>query len=193
MENDLKIPPYFLKKCNYLFDNFAWTLWRSIKCLIFAIFCPYLRFPVCFFDVPLFLQNYSIASHYFFIYLWYYSEGYPINETSLQHLSLCWEPFWGIFGFILRYAALFLWRFFYQKHLYKFSLDNILRDFVLMLLYYPNSHSSKKNFTTCIPLLAALCNIFGPILDLSLNVLRNLKHFLDILRECLDITVVVTN
>ena len=59
-------------------------------------------------------------------------------------------------------------------------------------LVYPDSQCTKKNFTTLILLLGGLCNIFGPILGILLNILRNVKHFLDILHECLDITVVVT-
>ena len=64
------------------------------------------------------------------------------------------------------------------------------------LLYYSHSHSTKKNFTACITLLKAFCNTsrtnFGHITQL-LNVLRNWKHSLDILHECLNITVVKKN
>ena len=59
-------------------------------------------------------------------------------------------------------------------------------------LYYPDSQCTNKNLTTLILQLGGLCNIFGLILGILLNILRNAKHFLDTLHECLDITVAVT-
>ena len=54
------------------------------------------------FYVPLFLENQLIALHHLFYRCsWYYSEGYIIKETFLQHLPSAgsnFEAFWAHFG-----------------------------------------------------------------------------------------------
>ena len=62
----------------------------------------------------------------------------------------------------------------------------------MFLKNHYDSQYAQKNFSAGIPLLGALFSIFGPILDIFLSVLRNLKHPLDIFHKCLYITVVVT-
>ena len=56
------------------------------------------------------------------------------------------------------------------------------------IFYYFASQCVKKNVTAHIPLMWAFCCIWV----IFLNVLRNLKHSLDILHGCLDITMVVS-
>ena len=52
-------------------------------------------------------------------------------------------------------------------------------------LYYFHSQCAKKNVKARIPLLGTLCSPFASILGISLNVLRTLKHSIDILQKCL--------
>ena len=59
------------------------------------------------FDVPLFLENHSIAS-IFYRCSWFYSESYLPKQTFSQHLPLCQEQFWGISWSILVYSFFFL-------------------------------------------------------------------------------------
>ena len=60
-----------------------------------------------------------------------------------------------------------------------------------MCFVLSDSQCAKKHFTASIPLLGAFYGSIGIILGILLNVLRNLKHYFDILYECLDTTVVV--
>ena len=57
----------------------------------------------------------------------------------------------------------------------------------VFLCYYDNQ-CAEKNFNTY----PSLWGIMQPMLGIFLNVLRNLKHSLDLLHECHDITVMVT-
>ena len=59
-------------------------------------------------------------------------------------------------------------------------------------LYYSDIQCTKKNFTARILLLGELCSIFGPVFGIFLNLLRNLKHSLDILHECFGVTLMVS-
>ena len=125
----------------------------------------------------------SIASHQCFHRCsWYYSEGYLIKETFLQYLLHCWEPFWGILGLILVIS------FYYWELLSILSYEILCRCFFC----YSDSQCAKINLRASFPLLGALSSIFGPVSGTLLNVLRNLKHSLDILHELFDIVVVVT-
>ena len=67
---------------------------------------------------PYFFKTIQLLDIIFYRCSWYYSEGYLTTETFLQHLTHCWESFWGILGahsrVCLRTAT-------HQKHLYKMS------------------------------------------------------------------------
>ena len=93
-------------------------------------------------------------------------------------------------GAILRYFRGSIWgMLLYFWELFPiFSYEILYRCFS----YYSDSKYTKKDFNTYIPLLGALWSILGPTLGTFLNALRKLKHSLDILHECLDITMVVT-
>ena len=102
-------------------------------------------------------------------------EGYSISPSAGSHFKVFWGSFWGM--------LLYLWELFpilsYEILYICFCITltvNVLRKISIHL-------------SLC---WGTLCNIFGPILGILLNVLRDLKRSLDILHECLDITVVVT-
>ena len=80
----------------------------------------------------------------------------PFHSISLSagsHFELLWGYLWGML-------------------LYSWELLPVLsyETFYKCFFYYSDSHCAKKNFTVRIPLLGALCSIFGPILNISLNV-----------------------
>ena len=53
---------------------------------------------------PYFFKTIQLLDIIFYRCSWYYSEGYLTTETFLQHLTHCWESFWGILGHILEFA-----------------------------------------------------------------------------------------
>ena len=80
----------------------------------------------------------------------------PFHSISLSagsHFELLWGYLWGML-------------------LYSWELLPVLsyETFYKCFFYYSDSHCAKKNFTVRIPLLGALCSIFGPILNISVNV-----------------------
>ena len=91
-------------------------------------------------------------------------------------------------------AIIVFWGLFWDMLFYFWELFPILSFEILYrcFLYYSDSQWAKKNFTACIPLLGPLCSIFGTVLSIFINALRNLKCSLDILNKCLDNTAVVT-
>ena len=96
-------------------------------------------------------------------------------STAGNHFEDFWGSFWGL--------LLCFW-----DLLHILSYEILCRCFFC----YSDNHSTNKNFTARVSLLGALCCIFVPILGTFCNALKHLKHSLDILHECLDITVVVT-
>ena len=157
--------------------------------LFWVIFCTF-SCVVTIFDV----EKYSIAPHHFFIEVLGIAQRVPslikstlqhISQFAVSHLEISLGSFWGI--------LLCFWELLPTKYICAKFHEIISYEILYWcLLYYFHSHSTKKKFTARIPLLGALCNIFGSILGILFNVLRNLKHSLDNLHECLDITVVVT-
>ena len=91
-----------------------------------------------------------------------------IYSSAGSHIEVFWCLFWG-------YAPLFLSTV-PPSYLIKFCTD-----------IFCDSHCAKT-----VSEHEFLYSTFGPILGIFLNVLGNLIYFLDILLECLDITVVVT-
>ena len=69
-----------------------------------------------------------------------------------------------------------------------FYLMKFCTDFFLLLW---KSISSEKFHCTYLSAGGVTCTIFGPILSIFLNILRNVKDTPDIFHECLDITVVL--
>lgn len=121
-----------------------------------------------------------------------------------------WEPFhWSTLIFLQRFLVL-LGVLPYLKNLFTASLllvgaflkyfglhfgvcCSILKNCSIFVneiscswfLYYFHSQCAKKNVKARIALLRILCNPFASILGISLNVLRLLKHSIDILQKLL--------
>ena len=145
---------------------------RAIFCYFFAHICVLIPFFLFFF----FLRTILLLHIIFFTDVLGITQRiapprktfFIIYSSVGSHIEVFWCLFWG-------YAPLFL-RTVPPSYLIKFCTD-----------IFCDSHCAKT-----VSELEFLHSTFGPILDIFLNVLENLKYFLDILLECLDITVVVT-
>ena len=116
---------------------------------------------------------------FFCKYSWYYLEGYLIKETFLQRLFLCWVPFWGILGVC---SSIF------ESCFPSYPMSVYTGVFCITLTVNLLRKISQHLFLYWEP----LGNIFGSILGVLPNILRNVKQSLDNLYEWLDITAVVT-
>ena len=114
---------------------------------------------------------------------WYYLGDYLTKETFFP-ASL------PVLGAILRYFGAYFglcsssFESCFSSYLMKFNTDVFCITVIVSVLRKISQHLSLCWWT--------LCNILGPILGILLDVLRNVKYSLEILHECLDITVVVT-
>ena len=114
---------------------------------------------------------------------WYYSYKVTLEKKSLYSFSpsigsyfeVFWSSFCGMSSIVESWSPSFLMKF-YAEHFCMTLTVNVLRKI-------------SQDLSLC---WWELCNIFGPILGIFLNVLRNVKHSLDFFHECLNITVAVT-
>ena len=93
---------------------------------------------------------------------------YSISSSAGSHLEVFWGSFW-----VVLFHSWEAFHILFYEILYR------------CILYYSDSQCAKKNFTASIPLLLALCSMFGCIFQC----LENLKYFLDVLHGCSDITI----
>ena len=78
--------------------------WRAVLSFVLPIFV----YGFSFWCPSIYWEPLNWIKLCFYWCSWYYSEGYLIKETFLQHLPFRWEPFWGILGPILGHTLLFL-------------------------------------------------------------------------------------
>ena len=139
--------------------------------LLFIILYP------CFFMFLYFLETIQLLHINFFTDVFGITQRvtplkrpfYSISSSAGSHLEVFWGSYW-----VTLFHSWEAFHILFYEILYR------------CILYYSDSQCAKKNFTASIPLLLALCSIFGYN---NINVLKNLKYFLDILHGCSDITI----
>ena len=136
-------------------------------------FCPFLCNVT--FYILVFVENHSIALYQLFTAVF---EGWITNQTLLQHLPLYRKPFWGTFGLVLVIASILL-------ELFPIFLYEILQ--VFLALPWQSMCQQKLHSTRL-----SVEGTMQYFLRKLLNVLRNLKVFIDIIHEYLQITTVVS-
>ena len=113
-----------------------------------------------------------------------------------QRIYSLMKPFYSKSSFAGSNFEVF-WCSFWGMLLYFWELSPILSYEILYryFLYYCHSQSTKKKQKKIHSTYSSarfIMENFGSFLGILLNVLRNLKHYIDIWHECLDITVVLT-
>ena len=156
--------PLFFKERPWFYWKFSRDHWRALfwwsKCkklffdlllspgeLFWVIFCPFVCF-VAFSMFLFFLRTIQLLHIIFCRCCRHYSEYYLFTASSPPLGAILWY-FGSHFGVC--------------SSVFGICSPSYLMEFLQMLLYYSDSHCNKRNFIAYIPLLGALCKIFGPI------------------------------
>ena len=104
--------------------------------------------PICVFRCFFFLRTIQLLHIIFYRCCRHYSEYYLFTASFPPLRTILWY-FGSHFGVC--------------SSIFGICSPSCLMEFLQMFLYYSDSHCTKRNFIEYIPLMGALCKIFGPI------------------------------